>query len=347
MVFNFRSIKTRRKQLVSKEQRYFRRVFISFFKIVLSVCILSIIILAGAGFGIMKGILDDAPDIKSINIKPKGFKTIIVDQTGNEIDSLSMINSNRIYVYYEDIPKQFVNAFVAIEDERFWDHNGIDVRGIFRAVIRDIASGSMDEGASTITQQLIKNQAFNGGDEPTKIERIERKVQEQMLAMELEKSYTKEQIIEYYLNTIYLGQGVNGIEAASQRYFDKSIGELNISEIAMIAGITQNPYGYDPVVYPENNNKRRINVLNKMKELGYITEDEFKAARDDDVYARVKEVRQQEEESFEYNSYFKDALMWAFVDDLKEMYGYTEAEAFNEMYTGGYTIYSTIRKKQK
>ena len=228
MIFNKYSVKKRRKQLMSKEQRYFRRVMVSALKIVLSVFVISIILLAGAGFGIMKGILDDAPNVRSINIKPKGFKTIIVDQQGNEIDSLSMINSNRIYVYYEDIPKQCVNAFVAIEDERFWDHNGIDVRGIFRALVRDLASGSMDEGASTITQQLIKNQAFAGGDEPTKIQRIERKVQEQMLAMELEKIYTKEQIIEYYLNTIYLGQGVNGIEAAAQRYFDKSIGDLKV-----------------------------------------------------------------------------------------------------------------------
>ena len=335
------SVKVRRDKLISKEQRYFRRVLVSFFKIVLSCFVLGIIVLAGAGFGVMKGILDDAPDVRNINIKPKGFKTIIVDQNGNEIDSLSTINSNRIYVYYEDIPEQFVNAFVAIEDERFWEHNGIDVRGIFRALYRDIASGSMDEGASTITQQLIKNQAFNGGDEPSKIQRIERKVQEQMLAMELEKIYTKEQIIEYYLNTIYLGQGVNGIEAAAQRYFNKSIGDLKVSEIAMIAGITQNPYSFDPVIFPEKNANRRIDVLDKMKELGYITEAEYTAARNDDVYARVQEIKKQNDEEFEYNSYFKDAMMWAFVADLEEMYDMTEAEAFNEMYTGGYTIYST------
>ena len=335
------SVKVRRDKLISKEQRYFRRVLISCFKIVLSCFVLGIIVLAGAGFGVMKGILDDAPDVRNINIKPKGFKTIIVDQNGNEIDSLSTINSNRIYVYYEDIPEQFVNAFVAIEDERFWEHNGIDVRGIFRALYRDLASGSMDEGASTITQQLIKNQAFNGGDEPSKIQRIERKVQEQMLAMELEKIYTKEQIIEYYLNTIYLGQGVNGIEAAAQRYFDKSIGDLKVSEIAMIAGITQNPYSFDPVIFPEKNANRRIDVLDKMKELGYITEAEYTAARNDDVYARVQEIKKQNDEEFEYNSYFKDAMMWAFVADLEEMYDMTEAEAFNEMYTGGYTIYST------
>ena len=164
------SVKVRRTKLMSKEQRYFRRVLISAFKIILSAFVLCIIVLAGAGFGVMKGILDDAPNVRDINIKPKGFKTIIMNQDGEEIDSLSTINSNRIYVYYEDIPEQFINAFVAIEDERFWEHNGIDVRGIFRAVYRDVINGNMNEGASTITQQLIKNQAFKGGNEPSKID---------------------------------------------------------------------------------------------------------------------------------------------------------------------------------
>ena len=336
------SVKKRRDRLISKEQRYFRRVLVYGFKLALSCIVLGIIIMAGAGFGMMKGILDDAPDVSTIDIKPKGFKTIIYDQDGNEIDSLSTINSNRIYVYYEDIPKTFVDAFVSIEDERFWDHNGIDVRGIFRALYRDVVQGNMKEGASTITQQLIKNQVFNVGmGEITKLDRIKRKVWEQQLAIQLEKKYSKEQIMEYYLNTIYLGQGVNGIEAAAQRYFDKSIGDLSLSEIAMIAGITQNPYQYDPVIFPDSNANRRIDVLNKMLELGYITDAEYTSAKNDDVYARVKEVKKVNDDNFQYNSYFKDALMNAFVKDLMEMYGMSRSEAFNEMYTGGYSIYST------
>ena len=178
------SVKKRRDKLISKEQRYFRRALVYGFKLALSCIVLGIIIMAGAGFGMMKGILDDAPDVSSIDIKPKGFKTIIYDQAGNEIDSLSTINSNRIYVYYQDIPKTFVDAFVSIEDERFWDHNGIDVRGIFRALYRDVIQGNMKEGASTITQQLIKNQVFNVGmGEVTKLDRIKRKVWEQQLAI--------------------------------------------------------------------------------------------------------------------------------------------------------------------
>ena len=341
MNFSSYGVKKRKRAIMSKSSRYERRFFIIGFQIFLVIFVLVIIVAAGAGFGMMKGILDDAPDVNSISIKPKGFQTVIYDQDGNELETLSTTNSNRIYVYYDEIPKQMVNAFVAIEDERFWKHNGIDVRGIFRALYKDIAAGNFDEGASTITQQLIKNQVFDVGmNETTKLQKIERKVQEQYLAIELEKIYTKEQIIEYYLNTIYLGQGCNGIEAAAQRYFDKSIGDLTISEMAVIAGITKNPYGYDPIIFPESNNERRILVLDKMLELGYITEGEHDEAVEDDVYDRIKAVKQESDENFHYNSYYTDDLMRALCDDFMELFDMTESEAYNEIYTGGYSVYS-------
>ena len=201
MNFSKESVKKRQKKLKSKAQRIERRVFVDFFKIILSVFVLLILIMAGAGFGMMKGILDDCPSVSSISIKPKGFKTVIYDSDNNERDTLSTINSNRIYIYYDDIPEQMINAFVAIEDERFWKHNGIDVRGIFRAFVKDVIAGNFNEGASTITQQLIKNQVFDVGmNETTKLQKIERKIQEQYLAIALEKEYTKEQLLEYIKN---------------------------------------------------------------------------------------------------------------------------------------------------
>ena len=151
----------KQRALVSKTPRYRRRLFVSVFKVLLVAFVFVVLVMAGSGFGMMKGILDDAPDVKTISIKPKGFQTVIYDQDGNERNKLSTVNSNRIYVYYEDIPQDVIDAYVSIEDERFWKHNGIDVRGIFRALVRDVASGNMDEGASTITQQLIKNQVFH------------------------------------------------------------------------------------------------------------------------------------------------------------------------------------------
>ncbi|HBZ02442.1 MAG TPA: hypothetical protein DEO83_01335, partial [Lachnospiraceae bacterium] len=167
MNFSKESVIKRQNNLKSKAQRVERRVFVDIFKIILSVFVLLILIMAGAGFGMMKGILDDSPDVSTISIKPKGFKTVIYDQEGNERNELSTINSDRIYVYYDDIPEQMVNAFVSIEDERFWKHNGIDVRGIFRALVKDVIARDFSEGASTITQQLIKNQVFNVGMDET------------------------------------------------------------------------------------------------------------------------------------------------------------------------------------
>ena len=341
MNFSKESVKKKQKKLSNKTQRVERRVIVDVFKIILSVFVLLILVMAGAGFGMMKGILDDAPDVSSISIKPKGFKTVIYDSDGKERNTLSTINSNRIYVYYDDIPEQMVNAFVSIEDERFWDHNGIDVRGIFRALYKDVVAGNMAEGASTITQQLIKNQVFNVGmNETTKLQKIERKIQEQYLAIDLEKLYTKEQLMEYYLNTIYLGQGVNGVEAAANRYFNKSCKDLTVSEMACIAGITKNPYQFDPVVFPKQNSYRREDVLDKMLELGYIDQAGYDKALNDDVYDRIQKVKKKNDDDFEYNSYYTDDLMRKLCKDFMEKFDMTEEQAYDEIYTGGYSVYS-------
>lgn len=346
MSFNKYSTKKKQRQLVSKEQRNFRRGLVSLLKIVLVLFMLGIVVMAGAGFGMIKGILDDAPDISTISIKPKGFKTVIYDQAGNEIDTLSTVNSNRIYVYYDDIPKDLVNAFVAIEDERFWTHNGIDMRGIFRAGAHFITTGRSDQGASTITQQLIKNSVFDVGmNEDTSLKRVQRKIQEQKLAIELEKLYSKEQIMEYYLNIMYLGHGVNGVEAASLRYFNKHVSELTLSEATVIAGITQNPAAYDPIIFPEDNAKRRKLVVDKMLNLGYIDKTQYDEIMKDDVYSRIKEVSEEKEKTDTYNSYYTDAIMESLVKDFMELYGMSESEAYHELYEGGYKVYSVQDQK--
>ncbi len=339
MSYNNHAVKKKQKNLVSKSGRNKRKFFVGFFKVVLVVFVVAIVALAGAGFGMMKGILDNAPDISTINIQPKGFKTTIYNQDGEVIDTLSTYNSNRVYVYYDEIPEVVRNAFVAIEDERYWEHNGIDIQGIFRAFVHGIQNG-FDQGASTITQQLIKNQVFNVGlDEVTFMDRLERKIQEQYLAIELEKIYSKEEILEYYLNTIYLGQGVHGVEAAAERYFNKSVGELTLSEAAVIAGITQNPYKYDPVSFSDNNADRRKMVLDKMLELEYITQSEYDEAMNDDVYSRIQ-ILEEERVSNDVNSYYTDEMIRALIDDFMEIYGMTEEEASMEVYTGGYSVYS-------
>lgn len=341
MNFSKENVKKKQKKISAKSQRLERRALIALFKVLLVAFVFVVLVMAGAGFGMMKGILDDSPDISSISIKPKGFKTVIYDQNNKERNTLSTVNSNRVYVYYDDIPDQVVDAFVAIEDERFWSHNGIDMKGIFRAFVKDIMARNFNEGASTITQQLIKNSVFNVGmNETTKIQKIERKIQEQYLAIDLEKSHTKEQIMEAYLNTIYLGQGCNGIEAAANRYFNKSCDQLTLSEISVIAGITQNPYSFDPVIFPTKNSYRREDVLDKMLELEFITQAEYDAAINDNVYDRIQQVKKTNDENFEYNSYYTDDLMRQLCKDFMEMFDMSKEEAYDEIYTGGYSVYS-------
>ena len=153
------------------------------------------------------GILDETPDMGNLDVSPKGLATTIYDASGNKIQTLIGKGANRSLITYDQLPENLINAFVAIEDSRFWTHEGIDLKGILRAGVVGLTSGRFSEGASTITQQLIKNNVFeNGGQEKTTGARFVRKIQEQYLALELDHVMSKEKILENYLNTINLGR---------------------------------------------------------------------------------------------------------------------------------------------
>ena len=215
MDFSKKGVEKKQKALVSKLPRNKKKLTVSLFKAMLVLFLAIIVLGIGAGFGALKGILDDTPEVNAKDLIPKGYQTTLYDQDGKELKVLASFDANREYVYYDDIPENLVNAFISIEDQRFWEHNGIDVQGIMRAFAHGLQSGDFDQGASTLTQQLIKNQIFNVGlDEKTMFDKIERKVQEQYLAVEIEKVLPKKSIAEYYLNTIYLGQGRYGVEYA-------------------------------------------------------------------------------------------------------------------------------------
>lgn len=180
------------------------------------------------GIGAFRGIIDNAPDVDEIDISPLGYATFLYDGDGNKLRQLSAPDANRLPVSIEQIPVDLQHAVVAIEDERFYEHNGIDVRGILRAFVRNITSGDLSEGASTITQQLLKNNVFtNWTQESTWLERFTRKFQEQYLAIQVEKKINdKNVILENYLNTINLGAGAYGVQAAARQYFNKDVWDL-------------------------------------------------------------------------------------------------------------------------
>ena len=285
-------------------------------------------------------LISECPDIKDVNISPTGFATRVLDSKGKEIETLAASGANREYVSIDKIPEDVQHAFVAIEDARFYTHNGIDIRGILRAGIVGIFNGGdFSQGASTITQQLLKNNYFTNWTNETKRDRINRKIQEQYLAVQLEKVTPKEEILENYLNTINLGQNTLGVQAASQRYFNKTVSDLTLSEAAVIAGITQNPSRYNPISNPDENAKRRSKVLQNMLDQGYITKKQYKKAMKDEVYDRIQVVNN--EVSTGFTSYFIDALTDQLKEDLMEQKGFTETQAYQKVYSGGLTVHST------
>lgn len=329
------------KKLSPKRAKNRKKFAVTFLKSAL-ICILGIIVIGGIGGGIYAAtLISQCPDISDVNISPAGFSTTVLDADGNEIEVLAASGSNRSYVQISEIPVDLQHAFVAIEDERFYKHNGIDMRGIIRAAFVGIISGDLSQGASTITQQLLKNNYFTTWtSENSFSDRLERKIQEQYLAVQLEKVEDKNTILENYLNTINLGQNTLGVEAASERYFNKSVSELTLSECATIAGITQNPSRYNPITHPEENAKRRKKVLKNMLEQKYISQKQYDAAMDDDVYKRIQ-VANANITGNETTSYFVDALTDDVYNDLIEKKGYTEAQAYQLLYSGGLTIKST------
>ena len=341
MNYGKQSTAKQKKKLTSKGQMINRKIGVLVGKIAM-VALAALVIVGGCmAYGMIRGVLDAAPDIDEIDATPTGYLTTVLDNQGNVTATLVASGANRVYVTLDEIPVDLQHAFVAIEDERFYEHNGIDLKGIARAGVTAIKNKDFSQGASTITQQLLKNNVFTGWtSESSMAEKLERKIQEQYLAIQPEKKQDKDWILENYLNTINLGQNSLGVQAASERYFSKDVSDLTLSECAVIAAITQNPSRFNPVSHPEENQKRASEVLKKMLEQGYINKQEYESALADDVYDRIKIVNA-ENSSSDITSYFVDALTDQVIEDLMGVKGYTEAEAYKALYQGGLTIYST------
>lgn len=297
-------------------------------------------LLGGAMICFLGYTLATAPDLNQVDVSPQGYRTTVLDDQGEVILTLMGEASNRVYVTLDEIPENLQKAVIAIEDQRFYQHRGVDFRGIARAVYRNISSGHLSEGASTITQQLIKNNVFTDWtQEKTPLDKISRKLQEQYLALQLERRESKEWILENYLNTINLGSGTWGVQTASMRYFGKDVSELTLSECAVLAGITKSPAGYSPLKNPEASRERQLVVLEKMLELEMISQEDYDQAAADNVYERI--ARDNTSVETEVQSYFEDALVCQVVEDLETVLGCTEEEAWRLLYRSGLTIQST------
>lgn len=326
----------------SKTQKVASKLVLWLVKLVLVLFTVGIILSVSLGYGIFKGIIDAAPEIDVASIEPSGYATMVYDSKGNLTETLVKSGSNRLEATYEELPQCLIDAFVAIEDSRFWSHHGVDLRSMIRAAV-GILTNNPAGGGSTLTQQLIKNNIFAGGNEDSFGEKLERKLQEQYLAIQLEKIMDKEIILKNYLNTINLGNNTLGVKSAAKRYFGKDVSDLTLSEATVIAGITQNPTKYNPLSEKgqKNNEEKRRVILQYMYEQGKISKEDQEEALADDVYSRIQNVDLVAQESQNPYSYFTDELTEQVMTALQEKLGYTESQASNLLYAGGLSIYTT------
>ncbi len=332
----------KRKKIRSNAAKSRKKVSFNIFRFTVLAILLIIVVGAAAAIGGFKGVIDSAPDISASDVMPSKLKSVMYYPDGQEAVELVGAQSNRTIASIKDIPDCVPNAFIAIEDNRFYEHNGIDPKGIVRALFVGLShGGNFSEGASTITQQLIKLTVFDGGAETDTIQRFKRKFQEWYLALKLEKEMSKAEIMEAYLNTINLGRGAYGIEAAAERYFNKKCSDLTISEAAVIAAIAQSPSYNNPIDGQQVNAQRRDKILNNMLTLGFINQQQYDEAKADDVYSRIAEVNEITKDKEVIYTWFEDAAIDQVLKDLQEKLGYTSAEANTALYSGGLQIYLT------
>lgn len=348
----------KRNRKIKKSKKNFLKSFSLIFIIFTFIFIIS----SGIVFSYLYSSLKDLPEFDPLDITGRLYEnSVIYDDKGTEIEKVqteqfrSIISINDMNIFIQ-------NAFIAVEDERFKEHVGVDIKGLFRALFENIKAKSFKQGASTITQQLSRNIYLSQEKE------IGRKIKEMYIALQIEKVLTKEQILEAYLNTIYLGQGAHGVQSAAQIYFSKNAKDLTLAESAMIAGVTKNPskyalyHTYTPdnvdkdneniigeleilgqtyiAVYNEKASERQKLILKKMLNLNMITENEYQNALDENMKEAIKPGRKKHE-AIE-TSYFNDYVKASVINDLINENGYSKEEAENSLFTGGLKIYSTL-----
>ena len=304
--------KQQKRRPVKKKGSSAGRIFLGFIIVVL-------VMITGIGCGFLTASMNTKPDLAS-DIQPPASSQIY-DINGNEIANVHAAE-NRRPVKISQVPKDLQNAFVAVEDNRFYEHMGVDPRGIMRALWSNVRGQAISEGGSTITQQLAKNAYL------TQDRTLKRKVQEVFLALQLERQYTKQEILELYLNQIYFGQGAYGVQAAAKTYFGKNVEDLDLNECAMLAGIPKSPNYYSPTNNLQAAEERKSVVLDQMEKYGYINASQASKTKKEEL----KLVKQTKSTETNEASYFIDYVTQKLIDK----YG---ADA---VYKDGLKIYTTI-----
>ena len=325
----------RRKKI--RRIRLLIEVIAELLKIAIILILMAVIVVGGAVVGLWLSVNNGAGSLQKEDFEINNFTTYVYDIYGNEYTTLSGAE-NRTYASLDEISQYLPDAFISIEDERFYQHKGVDIKRTGGATVKYILSklgiGSAEYGGSTITQQVIKK--VTGEDDHSSL----RKAKEIIRAFQLEKWLSKSDIIELYMNLIYLGEGSYGVEAASYTYFSKSAKDLTVAQSALIAGLAQAPEGYNPYNYPEKAKKRQELVLGKMYELEKITKEQYDEAMAEELVYQKGNLNLASS-----NSYFIDAVVEACIKDLMADKGINRAMAQKMVYNNGLHIYTTLDPK--
>ncbi len=321
MTEKFQTREERRKSLKQKNKKSKKPKKSIFKKIVLSLIGLFVVGLL-VGIGTFAYYVSSTPDIDETLLRDP-ISSKLYDKDGNLITEVG--TEKRDYVTYDEIPELVIDSVLATEDARFFEHHGVDIRRLGGAVIANFTNGFGSQGASTITQQLVKRSFLT--DEKT----LKRKAQELWLSLQIERKYSKEEIFEMYINKIFYGAGANGIAKAADTYFGKTLDELTLVETATLAGLPQSPTNYNPFNYPERAEERRNTVLTLMNKHGYISESEMKEAKE----VPIEDYLLPEDKRGGEDTTAYDAFIDAVLDEI-------ENKTEHNPYTDGLEIYTTL-----
>lgn len=300
--------------------------------IILTIIVLGVI-MSGVTLGVVVGALKNMPNLDASSLGEYAITSIIYDKDGEYVGKLHG-TENRIEVKLENISPHMIDAVVAIEDQRFFKHHGVDLYRIAGAFVANLKSGRIVQGGSTITQQLV-GYAMLDRSEKT----YTRKLQEAIIAIKVDNDYSKEEILEFYLNHVYFGHGAYGIEAAANTYFGKSAKDLTLAESAMLAGVIQNPYKHSPILHPEAAKKRRAVVLNALVEYGKLTQEEADQLKDTPIELNTQTNKNNKQQVNNKYQSFIDHVVEEAINKLKL------EDNEGKLYTEGYRIYTTLDQK--
>jgi|LSQX01.2.fsa_nt_gb penicillin-binding protein 1A len=337
------SIESKEPKLRMKKRSKVRSFFRVFFIVILTLTLIGIISVGGvAGYTLMyvnsqvNG--DILIDLNEYRQDQSQTTILYYYDANNQPQELARLHGevNRVWVAYDDIPENLKKAYIALEDKRFWEHEGVDWVSTIGIVVR----GGFKRGGSTIDQQLIKNLTGESG------RTFSRKFNEIIYAMNMEKNFSKKKILETYLNTLYLDAGCYGVQTAANYYFGKDVADLNLAECACIAAITKAPRAYNPIINPENNEERRIDCLYFMREQGLISETEYREALDYKLefvgnFSAISNTTATTNNS-EINSFYVDYVIDQLMDHFQREYDMSASQAYRKVYYGGLRVYTCV-----